>query len=115
VHPSAVTAPRELPLGPYAKFPMADGDAVLFLDGTVCLEVSGLADQWDAALRRNLADMLTTLCTDVVLAVARRRSRLRPHDHAMWAELREEMLGSAVALAPLLALPARGRPGSRGR
>ena len=85
---------------------MPDGDAVLVIDDAVCMELQGLADHWDARIRRNLADILSTTCTSVVLAVARKHGDLHPQDHAMWADLREELLGSSVTLLPLRGLPA---------
>ena len=62
----------------YEDDPMADGDALLLLDGTVCLELAGMADNWDDLGRRNLVEILTTTAHRVQVAIARERSDLRP-------------------------------------
>lgn len=86
---------------------MADGDAVLRLDDLTCMEIAGLAHHWDATMRTKLAHVLAQTCERATLAIARRGGVLFPADHALWAELREELLGGPVNLEPLLALPAR--------
>ena len=45
---------EERSLRSYKDDPMADGDALLLLDGTVCLELAGLANSWDDIGRRVL-------------------------------------------------------------
>lgn len=91
----------------YDDHPMRDGDVALLTDLSVIQEVEGLVDQWDAELRRNIAYVLTEVgARELHVAVARRGRRLRPEDHAMWADLREELLGSPIRVHPLLALPA---------
>ena len=92
-------------LAGYTEIPMDDGDAVLLLDG-VCMEIPGLADQWDEPGRRNLAGILVRTCSSVVLAIARAGSRLRSSDVELWCQLDEELRGTSVQLMPLRALPA---------
>ena len=89
----------------YREAPMLDGDAAI-LAGGVVLELESLTDHWDALVRRNVGAMLAEApATEAVLAIARRHERLRPSDHALWADLREELLGR-LHLRPLVALPA---------
>jgi hypothetical protein len=89
----------------YSDHPMHSGDVALLVD-PVCMEVAGLADHWDTVLRDNIAWTLRELPVErVVIAIARPGAELRPGDHVLWAELREELLGQ-VEVAPLVALPA---------
>lgn len=90
----------------YADDPMPSGDVVLLLDDALCVEVAGLADQWDEVLRSNTAAVLRDTARDVVLAIARPGADLLPQDRRLWHELRQELDGSPVELAPLKALPA---------
>ena len=91
----------------YDDHPMGDGDVALLTDLPVVQEVERLADEWDPVLRRNIAWVLTKVgAGELVVAVARRHKRLLPQDHAMWADLREELLDSPVVVHPLVALPA---------
>jgi hypothetical protein len=92
-------------LSAYRDYPMDPGDVTLLVDG-VAMEVAGLADHWDTVLRDNIALTLRELPVDrVVVAIARPGAELRPGDHVLWAELREELLGE-VDVVPLVALPA---------
>lgn len=90
----------------YADHPLEDGDAVLLLDGKVCMEVEGLADAWDDVLRTHTAGVLRETAKSVVLAIARRGADLGVEDYRIWRELHEALRGSAVDLHPLQALPA---------
>jgi len=90
----------------YADDPLDDGDAVLFLDGKVCLEISGLAAEWDAVLRRNTASMLRTTARSVVVAIARPGATPQPGDVQLWRDLHAELRDSDVELHPLRLLPA---------
>jgi len=90
----------------YENDPLADGDALLLLDGTVCLELAGLADSWDDLGRRNLVEILTTTSRRVQVAIARERSDLRPDDYKLWRELHESLRDTGVELLPVRALPA---------
>ena len=91
----------------YDAEPMRDGDVALLIDDGVCLEIEGLANHWDAGVRRNLAAALGPGCARVVMAVARPGRALLASDHVLWAELREELLDSGVELDPLHAVAAR--------
>ena len=95
-----------LVLDAYADDPMASGDVVLLLDDAVCMEVAGLADRWDAVVRRKTAEVLRDTAHAVVLAIARPGADLLPQDRRLWRELHDELAGSRVQLAPLQALPA---------
>ena len=90
----------------YAEHPLAAGDVVLLLDGLVCLELPGLADEWDDELRHSTSHVLRETAGVVVLAVARPGAGLLPQDHRLWRELHDELRGSQVELAPARALPA---------
>ena len=89
----------------YADHPLEDGDAVLLLDGTVCLELAHLANDWDDLGRRNLVGILTT-SQRVLVAIARHSSRLLPRDYELWRDLHQDLRGSEVELLPVRALPA---------
>jgi len=97
---------EERSLRSYEDDPMADGDALLLLDGTVCLELAGLANSWDDIGRRNLVEILTTTSRRVQVAIARERSDLRPGDYQLWRELHESLRDTGVELLPVRALPA---------
>lgn len=90
----------------YEDDPLPAGDAVLLLEETVCVEVAGLADQWDEVLRRNTAEVLRGSASQVVLAIARPGADLLPRDYQLWRELAQELRDSGVVLAPVQALPA---------
>ena len=90
----------------YADSPLDAGDAVLFLDREVCLEVTGLADRWDEVTRSNTAHLLRETAGQVVLAIARPGADLLPGDYRLWRELHQDLRDSAVELAPVKALPA---------
>ena len=90
----------------YAEHPLEDGDAVLLLDGEVCLEVAGLADHWDDIGRRNLVDILRTGSHRVLVAIARDRCRLRPSDYQLWRDLHSDVRDAQIELLPVRALPA---------
>lgn len=96
----------EMALRIYADNPLDDGDAVLLLDDTVCLEIEGLADEWDDVGRRSLADILTKNARRVLVAIARDGSELLPGDYQIWRELHQELRGTEVELLPVRALPA---------
>lgn len=91
----------------YVQYPMDDGDAVLLLDETVCLELERPGDAPDRA--RLLDGLLATLrssCSVVLLAVARTGRRPRPADLLLWTELCAGLQDSDVQLRPLVLLPA---------
>ena len=90
----------------YADAPMADGDAVLLLDGEVCLELQGMADEWDDLGRRSLVSVLVQTSRRVLVAIARPRAELRPSDYQLWRDLHRDLAGSEVDLLPVRALPA---------
>jgi hypothetical protein len=90
----------------YADAPMADGDAVLLLDGEVCLELQGMADAWDDLGRRNVVSILVQTSQRVMVAIARPRSELRPSDYQLWRDLHHDLAGTDVDLLPVRALPA---------
>ena len=90
----------------YTDAPMADGDAVLLLDGEVCLELQGMADGWDDVGRRNLVSILVQTSQRVLVAIARPRAELRPGDYQLWRDLHRDLAGTQVDLLPVRALPA---------
>lgn len=90
----------------YDEFPMANGDVAVLLDGGRVLEITELADQWDPELRHNLAYTLRGTAASVQLAISRPGGELLDTDHALWADLREELLDSEVDVLPLLGLRA---------
>ena len=99
-----MTNKTENMLAHYEAEPMQPGDVALLLDDGVCMEVEGLADHWSANIRRNLATMLRPNCARVLIAVARPERQLLASDHVLWAEMREELLGSGVELLPIRAI-----------
>lgn len=90
----------------YADEPLDDGDAVLLLDGTVCLELERMADEWDDVGRRSLVSILTTTSQRVLVAIARDGGRLLPRDYQLWRDLHADLRGTDVELLPVRALPA---------
>lgn len=91
----------------YEDAPMPDGDALLLLDDTVCLELAGLADDWHDEGRRGLVALLTeTTSCSVRLAIARAGSRLHDSDYQVWRDLHASLRDSHIELRPLRALPA---------
>lgn len=90
----------------YTDHPMGDGDAVLLLNDTVCLEFAGLADQWDDLLRQNTAKILRDTASTVVVAIARPEAQLLPRDFQLWRDLHAALRDSDVDLHPVRALPA---------
>lgn len=90
----------------YREHPMRNGDVALLTDLPVIQEVEGLADHWDPVLRRNVAKVLRDVgVTQLLVAIARPRAELLPQDHALWADLREELLDSPITVLPVTALP----------
>lgn len=90
----------------YSDDPLEDGDAVLFLDDTVCCEIAGLADHWDDVLRTKTAQVIRQTAAKAVVAIARRDAALRPADFAIWRDLHAALRDSGVELLPVKALPA---------
>ena len=90
----------------YAEHPLRDGDVVLLLDDTVCLELEQLTAQWDDVLRQNTGRVLRETASRVVLAVSRTGAQLQPSDFQLWRDLHAELRGSDVDLLPVRALPA---------
>lgn len=114
-HSGAMTKKTKAALKAYDAEPMQDGDVALLIDDGVCLEIEGLANHWDAGVRRNLAAALGPGCARVVMAVARPGRALLASDHVLWAELREELLGCGVELDPVHAVAARKAATKGGR
>lgn len=97
----------ETVLAIYTKHPMMNGDVALLTDLDVVQEVEGLADHWDPVLRRNIAYLLREVgARELQVAIARPDAELLPQDHALWADLREELLDAPIRVLPLIALPA---------
>lgn len=96
---------EEQALSIYIDHPLDDGDAVVLLDGTACLELAHMADDWDDLGRRNLVSILTA-SQRVLVAIARERSRLLPRDYQLWRDLHHDLRGTDVELLPVRALPA---------
>ena len=91
----------------YADNPMRDGDvALLLLDEKVCVEVEGLARNWDPAVRANTAYIVRNTARRVAVCIARRHGRLRASDHQLWRDIDDDLRDSEVQLLPLQALPA---------
>lgn len=95
-------------LNTYETYPMQDGDAVVLLvEQGVATEIEGLANEWDATLRRNLARALRDVdVREVMVGIARRRKALQAGDHQLLTELCEELAGTGIVVHPLVALPA---------
>lgn len=91
----------------YDEFPMNDGGVALLTDLAMIQQIDGLADEWDSVLRRNIAYVLKEIGVgEVVVAIARRGRQLLPADHALWADLREELLDTPIVVRPVVALDA---------
>jgi hypothetical protein len=91
----------------YSKHPLEDGDAVLLLlDTRQCLEIDGLAEEWDETLRHRTAELLRRSDRRVVVAIARRDAELLPSDFQLWRDLHTDLRDSDVHLLPVRALPA---------
>lgn len=90
----------------YADAPMSDGDVLVLLDDTVCLEFEQLTLSWDAASRQHLVEVLSSTASRAVLAVARKGGELLPGDYQLWRELHEDLRATSVELLPVRALPA---------
>lgn len=101
----SVTWPAGAPLQTYVDIPLDDGDAVLLLDGTVCLEIGRLTEDWSPEHRAGLVEMLVATCTTVLLALARPGRAARPADLIVWAELRDALAERDLLLLPLALLP----------
>lgn len=110
------TAAQSEALEVYVHYPMDDGDAVLLLDETVCLELEQPEERGDrTALLDGLVRTLRASCSVVLLAVARPGCRPRPADLLLWTELCVALAGSGVELLPLALLPAAGPAAPSGR
>lgn len=90
----------------YADHPLDDGDVVLLLDDSVCVELEQLADTWDVVLRRSTGQVLRETARRAAVAIVRPDAVLRPSDFQLWRDLHEELRGSDVELLPVRALPA---------
>lgn len=90
----------------YADHPLDDGDAVLLLDDEVCVEIEGLAVEWDPELRRNTGCVLRQTAARALVLIARRGAVLRDSDYQLWRDLHADLRDSDVRLLPLRALPA---------
>ena len=94
-------------LAVYERHPLDPGDGLLLLPGrSLCLELEGLAQAWCPQVRRELARAVAAGAEPAQLALARPGGRATATDEVIWAELREELLGSGVELLPLRMLPA---------
>jgi hypothetical protein len=95
-------------LASYRGDPIDNGDLLLITDQRLVQELAGFADVWAPHVRRAVADLLrATGATDVVVAIARPDEELLLQDHALWADLRDELEGSGIRLRPPVPLPAR--------
>lgn len=90
----------------YADHPLDEGDAVLVLDDSVCLEIEGLADHWDAVLRRSTAEVVRGTSERLLVLIARQGAVLQAKDYQLWRDLHADLRDSAVELLPVRALPA---------
>jgi hypothetical protein len=90
----------------YADHPLDDGDAVLVLDDTVCLEIERLAAEWDDGLRQKTAHIVRSTATRALLLIARPRGVLRDSDYQLWRELHADLRDSEVQLQPVRGLRA---------
>lgn len=91
----------------YADDPLDDGDAILlFLDERTCVEIAGLAREWDQQLRENTAYILRQTGRRVQVAIARADGQLLPADFQLWRDLHAELRDADVELLPVRALPA---------
>jgi len=90
----------------YAEHPLDDGDAVLLIDGEVCLEIEQLADEWDDVLRSRTTEVLLSTADRVQVAIARAGGVLLDSDYQLWRDLHADLRGSAIQLLPVRALPA---------
>jgi hypothetical protein len=94
-------------LAAYRDSPMDNGDATIVTDLELVIEVGGMADLWDRVAGRNLCEVLRESgAQEIALAIARPESALLPQDHAMWADIREELHGSGIAIRDPIGLPA---------
>ncbi len=94
-------------LGAYAKYPLADGDAVLLLlDTRQCVEIERLAAEWNEERSRDTAEMLRRTASRVCVAIARQDQELQPSDFQLWRDLHAELRDSDDDLLPVRALPA---------
>jgi hypothetical protein len=91
----------------YNEYPLDNGDMVVVTDSPVVQELERMADEWDPVIRRNVAHVLREIgATEVQLLFARPDAEMLPQDHAIWADLRDELDGSGITLHPPTALPA---------
>lgn len=91
----------------YTDIPLENGDALIVTDLSAIQQVDGLADHWDPTVRRFVVKILTEMdVREVRLAIARPGAELLPQDHALWADLREELLGSGIRVLAPEGLPA---------
>lgn len=96
---------ERLALQIYDEEPMQDGDAVLLLDGGVCLELIQLADEWEATDLPMLREVMST-SRRVVLAIARRGRDLQCTDLELGELLRAELAAAGVDMPPVHVLSA---------
>ena len=91
----------------YSEHPLDNGDLVVVTDAPVVQELERVADQWDPVIRRNVAYVLREIgVREVQLLFVRPDAEMLPQDHAIWADLRDELEGSGITLHPPTALPA---------
>lgn len=96
----------EAVLAIYREIPMDNGDAAIFTDLHVVIQADRLADLWDPVACRNICLTLReTGVQEIALAIARPEGELLLQDHAMWADIREELHGSIRVRDPI-GLPA---------
>jgi hypothetical protein len=94
-------------LAAYRRTPMDNGDAAIVTDLDLVIEVEGMGDLWDRVAGSNICRVLReTGAQEIALAVARPESELLAQDHAMWADIREELLGAGIILRDPIGLPA---------
>jgi hypothetical protein len=97
-------------LAVYRDIPLDNGDAILICGGgveDVVQEIAGLADHWHPRVRDAVCGVLRDIDVgEVVVAIARPDAQLLPQDHALHADLAEELRDGPIRLHPLEALPA---------
>jgi hypothetical protein len=97
----------EAALSIYRNVPLDNGDAAIFTDAGMALEVAGLADNWDRLCKENLCSAITgSGVREIAVAIARPDAALLAQDHAMWADMREELAPAGIVVMDPIGLPA---------
>ena len=86
---------------------LINGDVLLTVDRIDVALLEQLADEWDPVRRRDTAFVIRELgAREVQLGIARPEAALLPQDHALWADLREELAATGIVLREPVGLPA---------